>query len=351
MTATPLKLIALAALVLSGCVTLTGPANYANPVIDADFPDPALIKAPDGLYYAYATQTKVGDTWVNIQLARSPDLVMWQPLGDALPAKPGWASKTQDFWAPHVSRHGDTYYMYYSAKPDAALADDKRGLCLGVATAGGPRGPFVDKGTPLKCGDGFVNIDPMAFDDPATGKHLLYWGSGFQPIKVQELGPDFLSFAQGSAPIDLVPVIKGDPAHYQELVEGSWVVRRGDFYYLFYSGNNCCGKNAHYAVMVARSRSPTGTFETLAQATGASTSVILAARGNWIAPGHNSIVTDARGQDWMVYHAVDARRPRTLPSDEIDTRRVMVIDKITWRDGWPRIDGPSSEPRRRPGTR
>src|SRR6476469_6122206 len=87
---------------------------YLNPVIDADFPDPAVIRAPDGFYYAYATQTKVGDKWINIQLARSSDLVTWRQLGDALPAKPNWASKTQDFWAPHVTRRGDTYYMYYS---------------------------------------------------------------------------------------------------------------------------------------------------------------------------------------------------------------------------------------------
>ena len=121
------------------------------------------------------------------------------------------------------------------------------------------------------------------------------------------------------------------------------MIRRGGYYYLFYSGNNCCGKNAHYAVMVARSRGAAGPFEKLAP-----NPVILAARGNWVAPGHNAIITDARGQDWMVYHAVDARRPRTVPTDEINTRRVMLIDKILWRDGWPYVDGPSAAPLRRP---
>jgi len=345
-----LKLIALAAFALSSCATPLGraPTSYTNPVLDADFPDPAVIKAPDGYYYAYATQTKVGDKWVNIQLARSADLVTWQQVGDALPAKPGWASKTQDFWAPHVARHGDTYYMYYSAKPDAALTDDKRGLCLAVATAGGPLGPFVDMGKPLLCGETFVNIDPMSFDDPATGKRLLYWGSGFQPIKVRELGADRLSFAPGSAPTDLVHPVKNDPAHYQELIEGAWVIPRNGWYYMFYSGNNCCGKNAHYAVLVARSRNATGPFQTLAP-----NPVILEQRGIWVAPGHNSIITDLGGQDWMVYHAADARRPRTLPSDEINTRRLMLIDRIVWREGWPRIEanGPSSEPHRAPKVR
>ena len=150
-------------------------------------------------------------------------------------------------------------------------------------------------GKPLQCGESFVNIDPMAFDDPATGKRLLYWGSGFQPIKVQELAPDRMSFAAGSKPIDLIPVMKNDPLKYRELLEGAWVIRRGGWYYMFYSGNNCCGKNAHYAVLVARSRSATGPFEPLAP-----NPVILEQRGIWVAPGHNAIITDARGTDWMV---------------------------------------------------
>ena len=184
----------------------------------------------------------------------------WEPLGDALPAKPAWASKTQDFWAPHVAEHDGRYYLYYSAKPDEALTDDKKGLCLAVATSDRPEGPFTDMGRPLLCGPSFVNIDPMAYDDPATGKRLLYWGSGFEPIKVRELAPDRMSFAAGSETVELVRG-RRRRRDYRSLVEGAWIVRRGGYYYLFYSGDNCCGKGAHYAVMVARSRSATGPFE------------------------------------------------------------------------------------------
>ena len=61
--------------------------TYTNPVLDADFPDPAVILAPDGHYYAYGTQTLRDGAWINVQVARSPDLVHWQLLGDALPEK------------------------------------------------------------------------------------------------------------------------------------------------------------------------------------------------------------------------------------------------------------------------
>ena len=338
------KLVAaFAALALYGCAAqpLSQVAlAHSNPVLDADFPDPAVIRAQDGFFYAYATQTERDGKWLNLQVARSPDLRTWEYLGDALPAKPGWASRTQDFWAPHVQYADGRYFLYYSAKPDAALSDDKQGLCLAVATASTPQGPFTDMGKPLLCGDTFVNIDPMTFDDPATGKRLLYWGSGFQPIKVQELAADRLSFAPGSKAVDLIPIVKSeDPNEDQQLVDGAWVVRRDGWYYMFYSGDNCCGPRAHYAVMVARSRSATGPFEN------APDKVILEKFGIWNAPGHNSVITDESGQDWMLYHAVDVRKPGVKPTDEPNTRRVMLIDRIAWKDGWPVVrTSPPAQP-------
>jgi arabinan endo-1,5-alpha-L-arabinosidase len=322
--------------------------TYVNPVLDEDFPDPALILAPDGYYYAYATQTLREGHWINVQVARSADLVRWEHLGDALPEKPAWAQTTQDFWAPSVIFDGSTYFMYYSATPDVAH-QPKRGHCLAVATSTSPAGPFVDMGMPLLLGMGFEFIDPMAYDDPVSGKRLLYWGSGFQPIKVQELAEDRLAFAPGSAPVDLVwpNPVKGA---FPRLVEAAWITRHEDFYYLFYSGDNCCGPDAHYGVMVARSKSATGPFETLEQAKGVPHSLMLFKSERWLAPGHNSIVTDKAGQVWIVYHAIDVNRPRQRQEDEINSRRILLIDRIHWRDGWPHVGTPSNEPQIAPVT-
>ncbi|HYY57318.1 MAG TPA: glycoside hydrolase family 43 protein [Pyrinomonadaceae bacterium] len=320
---------------------------YVNPVFDTDFPDPTGIRGGDGWYYAYATQTIVNGRMVNIQVARSRDLVHWRHLGDALPVKPAWASETQKLWAPHVSRHGRTYYMYFSADPNTLT-----GLCLAVATSASPRGPFKDSGKPLRCGESFVNIDPMAYDDPATGKRLLYWGSGFQPIRVQELAPDRLSFMPGSQAAELVSPIRDEsPDNYQRLVEGAWVVRRLGYYYLFYSGDNCCGEKAHYAVLVARSRSATGPFVTLAEGAGKSSSVIMQRNRRFIAPGHNSIITDAARRDWIFYHAIDTRKrflESSISGDRSD-RRIMLMERLFYRNGWPVIAGATPSTARRRG--
>jgi arabinan endo-1,5-alpha-L-arabinosidase len=319
--------------------------SYVNPVLDADFPDPAVIRAGDGYYYAYATQTQRDGEWLNIQVARSEDLIHWQVLGEAMHEKPGWACGTQDFWAPFVLYDGTRYLMYYSATPDVCDVPE-RGHCLAIAVSKSPEGPFADVGMPLLLGLGFEYIDPMVLDDPVTGKHYLYWGSGFQPIKVQELSPDRMAFATGSEPVDLIwPDRNGG---FPRLVEASWVIHHEGFYYLFYSGDNCCGPDAEYGVMVARSTSPLGPFETLEEARGVPHSLMLFKSERWLAPGHNSIVLDKAGQHWIVYHAIDVNKPRQRQEDEINSRRVLLIDRIQWRNGWPFVGTPSEGPQPAP---
>ncbi len=312
--------------------------TYQNPVLDTDFPDPSVLRAPDGYYYAYATQTKRAGQILNFQIARSTDLVTWEYLGEALPHKPNWAATSQRFWAPDVSRHPDgRYLMYYSAQPN----DPAAGLCLGVAIAERPAGPFRDSGQPLLAGGpGFENIDPMRFVDPADGRQLLFWGSGFGPLRVRELAPDGLSFAKNSvAQVVIEPRLAGDPSPYGHLIEGSWVHFRNGWYYLFYSGDNCCGPDARYAVLVARARQATGPYQTLAQATGTA-GTILTENDRWQGPGHNSVITDATGQDWLLYHAIDRQQPTfdAINDEQGYSRRVMLLSKLTYTaDGWPQV--------------
>ncbi|OGX83042.1 glycoside hydrolase family 43 protein [Hymenobacter glacialis] len=321
---------------------------YTNPVIDDNFPDPTIIRTRSGWYYAYGTQTKHTGVLINLQVARSADLITWEYLGEGLPEKPRWATDSQKIWAPHVSEHHGRFYLYYSARPNGTDH-----FSLAVAVADAPAGPFRDSGQPLLAGPGFTCIDPMAFDDPATGQRLLYWGSGFGPIWVQELADDRLGFRAGSTPQALIyPSASQDPRDYHRLVEAAWVHQRAGWYYLFFSGDNCCGPKAHYAVLVARSRHATGPFETYAAATGNPHTALLAANAHWHAPGHNCVVTDAAGQDWLAYHAIDPRQPTfdAIDDSEGHSRRVLVLDKLDYAGGWPVVAGnsPSWEPQPAP---
>ncbi len=336
--------VLLAAAALASCAALNGrppeaPSRYRNPVQDREFADPAVLRAPDGSFYAYGTQAGAGSGMLNIQVARSQNLVRWDHLGDALPQKATWASAKQHYWAPHVAYDGNLrrYFMYYSAEPDAVS-----GKCLGVATADAPAGPFVDSGRPLLCGEGIEHIDPMAFDDPQTGARLLFWGSGSLPIRAQELSPGRTSFLPGSVATEVLRPDRAAP--YGALVEAAWMTYRDGWYFLYYSGDRCCAPDPRYAVMVARSRSALGPFE-------AHAGPILQRNEVWLAPGHCSIATDDAGDDWIVYHAINAEAAdRSKQAGGEGRTRVMLLDRITYRDGWPYIAGsaPSVAPQKAP---
>ena len=84
------------------------------------------------------------------------------------------------------------------------------------------------------------------------------------------------------------------------VIEGPFVVKRGDWFYIFYSGNACCGSNCDYALGVARSKALLGPWEKNPA------NPILAENDQWKCPGHGSIVDDAQGRYWLMYHAYDA---------------------------------------------
>ena len=128
-----------------------------------------MVKPCHGWYYAYSTQTAGTRGTVNIQVARSRDLVHWHHLGDALPKLPGWGETPAVSWAPDVVRRHGRYYLYYSTVPDRL--QEEFGLCLAVATSDEPAGAFVATSRPLYCGPTLADIDAAVFaiPRPVTG--------------------------------------------------------------------------------------------------------------------------------------------------------------------------------------
>ncbi|HEX5476694.1 MAG TPA: family 43 glycosylhydrolase, partial [Burkholderiales bacterium] len=132
---------------------------------------------------------------------------------------------------------------------------------------------------------------------------------------------------------------------YASLIEAPWVVLRKGTYYLFYSGDRCCGRKPHYAVMVARSDKALGPYERLSDPQRNGSHAILGGHDTWIAPGHCSVISDDGGDEWILYHAA-----RSSEAGNPTRARLMLLDRIDYRDGWPRVEGdqPSAATRESP---
>ena len=304
---------------------VVGEGEFQNPVLKTDFPDPFLLKEGD-TYYAYATNGQ----GKNVQVARSTDLVKWEGLADAMPVIPKWA-KPNFTWAPEVIKIGDTFVIYYTARDKAS---DKQ--CVGVATSEKPEGKFKDtRDAPFVCQvDEGGTIDASPFRDSDGKLYLLFKNDGnccgFSTyLYIQELGSDGLSLV--GEPVRLV---KNDKVWEGSVVEAPTMWKQEDTYYLFYSANSYAG--LEYAVGYATCETPKG------PCTDAEENPILKTaltKPPVIGPGHQTLVVDDDGETWLVYHAWEVASTGLKTS-----RRLMWIDRITWQDGKPDVQGPTTAP-------
>jgi hypothetical protein len=243
-------------------------------------------------------------------------------------------------FAGQVTKTGtDTWKTATFRVPDARFANRQQGkydlrIEAGVGDAEAETIHRVDvavrdivKG-PASCPTN--RIDPAEFTD-TDGTRYLYWGSG--ALCVAKLAPDGKRLT-GEPPTQVV----------RDFAEGAYLVRRGPYYYLFYSENNCCSlTSAGYEVRVGRSTSPMGPFvdregvPLMASRKGGT--IVLSSNGNrWVGPGHNSVATDLSGQDWFVYHAITKGDPGvSYPHFGVIGQRQLLIDRLDWIDGWPTV--------------
>jgi beta-xylosidase len=311
MTALPLVL-ALVFATAAGAAAASGPVQYQNPVRAGDFPDPSLIRVGAD-YWATATSSE----WApHFPILHSRDLVNWEVKGLVFATLPAWAKG--NFWAPEIAEDKGRYFIYYTAR----RADNNR-LAVAVATADHPAGPYTDHGPLIAQEAG--SIDAVPFTDAQGVRWLLWKEDGNSrkrptPIWLQRLRDDGLGFTG-----EMREILRNDAPWEGAVVEGPFVVRRGDTYYLFYSGGACCGRGCTYALGVARARSLLGPWEK------APTNPMLAGNAAWRCPGHGSIVADSDGRLWLLYHAYAQK-------GFVATGREMLLDEVVFgADGWPVI--------------
>ena len=83
--------------------------SYKNPVVDIAMPDPTVIKAADGYFYVYATESTR-----NVPIMKSKDLVEWTYCNTAFTNKtrPRFEPKA-GIWAPDINYINGKYVLYY----------------------------------------------------------------------------------------------------------------------------------------------------------------------------------------------------------------------------------------------
>lgn len=259
-------------------------ARYHNPVFTRDFPDPMVLRAGKHSYYAYGTTTNWEKGYFPI--LHSTDLIHWKYVADIFKNPPGWARN--DLWAPDVIKRGKTYYAYYTGLGATSH-------CIGVATGSKPTGPFKQRSV-IGCGDtsGQGYIDPDAFIDKDRKAYLYVSVDGpAHNISVIPLKSDLLHAA--GARRELFGLTQAwEHGQNFSTVEGPFLIRHGNTYYLFFSGNDW---NGNYAMGYATATSPTGPFTPYAG------NPVLHGDAHVHGPGGGSVVEGPDGKLWMVYHA------------------------------------------------
>lgn len=288
--------------------------QYHNPVIDESLPDPTVIRADDGSFWLYATENIH-----NLPIYRSTNLVDWSFQGTAFTD-----STRPDFvpdggiWAPDINQINGKYVLYYSM----STWGGEWACGIGVATADAPQGPFKDHGMLFRSNEiGVRNcIDPFYIED--GGKKYLFFGS-FHGIYAVELSDDGLTLKENTRPLR----VAGDA------YEGTYICKKGKYYYLFASIGSCCeGLKSTYTTVVGRSESLMGPYWNKEGRSMLDNQheILIKASNHFVGTGHNSeIVTDKKGQDWLFYHAVKVSDPEG---------RVLMLDRVQWKNGWPEVE-------------
>jgi arabinan endo-1,5-alpha-L-arabinosidase len=284
--------------------------------------DPAAI-ASNGTYFLFQTGR-------GIPTKRSSNLLEWRRGSSVFASNPAWIAQrvpgATDLWAPDISNFGGTFHLYYSASTFGSNRS-----CIGHATAASlETGTFVDQG-PVVCSnyngarDDWNAIDPNVVVD-AAGTPWLAFGSFWSGLKLVRLN------STGARADDVVLSIAARPG--STAIEASFIVRRGEYYYLFASFDKCCaGVDSTYNVRVGRAKDVRGPYvdDAGTAMTQGGGKMFLQGAGRYHGPGHSAVLIDGK-LAYDIHHAYDANA---------NGASILRISELVWDDkGWPLSGGP-----------
>jgi len=330
--------------------TATKAYSFKNPIPVA-FGDPFIIKASDGKFYMYGTSEPNG-----YRAYSSDNLSDWKDEGLVYEGATADSWAKDSFWAPEVYERNGKYYLWFSANWKDNPTNEEEIFRIGVAVSDKPTGPFKEmNGGPI-FDPGYPIIDVNLYFDDENGKVYMYYSRCCykHPVESEvadwarkkgwydeieeswiygiELKPDFTGVI-GEPVLLLRPPVKMDDKQAEwesrsvtshevnrRWTEGSYLIKKGDTYYMLYSANFFGGAN--YAVGYATSKSPLGPFQK------ADNNPVLEKNidkgGDVTGTGHCMVLNLNDDEMLCVYHA------RTTGTGE---ERVVFMDRMEITDG------------------
>ena len=265
-----------------------GDGTYRNPVLNADFSDPDVIRV-GAKYYMVASDFH----FLGMQVLESDDMVNWRYISQIYRRfdEPGWdenAHYAGGSWAPAIRYHNGLYYVYFCT-PDEGLY---------MTTAKDPHGPWA----PLHLVKRVVKWeDPCPFWDEDGQAYLGRSRHGAGPIIVHKMSAD------GKTLLD-----EGKTVYEGPIAEGTKFLKRNGWYYLIIPEG---GVGTGWQT-VLRSRNIYGPYQR---------KVVLEQGSTKVNGPHQGALVDAPDGSWWFYHFQETPV----------LGRVVHLQPARWQDDWP----------------
>ena len=273
-----------------------GDGTYRNPVLNADFSDPDVIRVGKK-YYMVASDFH----FIGMQVLESDDMVNWRYVSQIYSRfdEPGWDNNQHyagGSWAPAIRYHDGLFYVYFCT-PDEGLY---------MATAKDAHGPW----SPLHLVKRVTKWeDPCPFWDSDGQAYLgrSQWGAG--PIIVHKMSADGRQLLDDGVTVYTGPV-----------AEGTKFLKRNGYYYLIIPE----GGVGQGWQTVLRSKNIYGPYER---------KIVLEQGSTNINGPHQGALVDTAPSDspnggeqsWWFYHFQETPV----------LGRVVHLQPVRWQDDWP----------------
>ena len=271
-------------------VLSTADDTYRNPVLNAAFSDPDVIRV-GGKYYMVASDFH----FIGMQVLESEDMINWHYISQIYSRfdEPGW-DENQHYaggsWAPAIRHHNGLFYVYFCT-PDEGLY---------MSTARDPHGSWA----PLHLVKRVEKWeDPCPFWDDDGQAYLGRSRYGAGPIIVHKMSADGKELLDDGVTVYTGPV-----------AEGTKFLKRNGYYYLVIPE----GGVGQGWQTVLRSRSIYGPYERR---------VVLEQGSTRVNGPHQGALVDTPDGEWWFYHFQETPV----------LGRVVHLQPARWQDDWPLI--------------